>query len=99
MTNAADSTVTVSLQLFDLNGVSLYTEDVPIAPHSTAARQLSQPAPAYLVLRVPNGAHVYGGVTEASQQDSVAGLTGTALISPDLSGRAAVVRSDPQVAR
>lgn len=99
ISNAADSTVTVSLQLFDLNGVSLYTEDVPIAPHATAARQLTQPGPAYLVLRVPSGAQVYAGVTEASRQDSVAGLAAAALISPDLAGRGTVVLSDPQVAR
>ncbi len=99
VSNAGSRSVTVSLGLFDLNGVSLYTEDIPIAPHSTAGRQLTQPAPAYLTLKAPTGAEIYAGVTESSDQDSVAGLTAAALTSPDQSGRATVVLSDPDVAR
>ncbi len=97
--NAGRSAVTVSLQLFSLDGVSLYTEDVPIAPRSTASRQLTQPAPAYLVLRVPARADVYAGIALSSVQDTVAGLAAAALTSPDLTGRSIVVRSEPQVAR
>ncbi len=81
------------------DGVSLRSDDVLLAPNSTATRRLTSPAPAYLVVRVPDGSAVVGGVVLSQPEGDLAGLATVPLTSPDVASRAPATVPDPSVGR
>jgi hypothetical protein len=99
LSNDADAAVTVSLEVLTYTGVTLRTDDVLLGPHSTSTRRLRQEAPAYLVVRVPQGSAVHGGVVYTQPEGEVAGLATVSLTSPDVASRAPDVVVDPTVGR
>ena len=99
LSNDANAVVTVSLEVLTYSGVTLRTDDVLLGPHSTSTRRLRQEAPAYLVVRVPQGSAVHGGVVYTQPEGDVAGLATVSLTSPDVASRAPDVVLDPTVGR
>jgi uncharacterized protein DUF5719 len=99
VTNGTEVDTPVTFEVFSYAGVSLRTDEVLLAANTTATRRLSTPAPSYVVVRVPAGSGVYGGVQLTQPEGNIAGLTTIPLTSPDLASRAPAVVPDAAVGR
>lgn len=100
LSNGGGTDTPVRFDVLSLEGVVLRTDEVLVAANGSATRRLNSPAPSYVVLHVPDGSAVVGGVVLTSPDDgSVAGLATVPLTSPDVSGRAPQVRQDPEAGR
>jgi hypothetical protein len=97
VSNGGDSDAQMSYEVLSYEGVRLLTRDVVLGPNSTATRRLNSPAPSYLVVRVPEGSSVFGGVVLTQPKRDVAGLATIPLTSPDLASRAPATRPDYSV--
>ncbi len=99
LSNGGDTDAPVSFEVFSFDGVSLRADDVLLTPGSTATRRLTSPAPSYVVLTVPDGSAVVGGVVLTQPDGDVAGLATLPLTSPDLASRAPATQWDPAAGR
>jgi hypothetical protein len=73
----------------------LRTADALLGPNTTATRRLNSPAPSYVVVKVPDGSSVVGGIVLTQpERREVAGLATIPLGSPDLASRAPATRPD-----
>lgn len=99
VSNGGEDPVKVEVALFNMDGVSLYDEKIPIVAGGSIERRVTQAGPAYLVVKAPDGAQVYGGVTLRQQTGDVYGLASAALITPGLAGAARTSTDDPRVAQ
>jgi hypothetical protein len=99
LTNGSDVDTPISFEVYGYAGVSLRTDDVLLAGNTTATRRLTSPAASYVVVRVPNGSSIYGGIRLVQPEGDVAGLTTIPLTSPDVVSRAPVPVPNPAVGR
>lgn len=99
LSNSGETEAQVEVEAFSMEGVSLETESVLLTAGATATRRLTAPAPSYLVVRVPDGSAVHGGVVLTQPDGDVAGLATIALTSPDIASRAPEASSNPSVGR
>lgn len=99
LSNVGTTDAALSLEVLSLAGVVLQTDDVLVGPDMSATRRLTAPAPAYVVVRVPDGAAVTGGVVLTQPEGPVAGLATIPLTSPDVASRAPRTEDDPSVGR
>lgn len=99
LSNGGDIDTPVSFEVLSLEGVSLRTDDVLLAANSTATRRLTSAPPAYVVVRVPDGSAVVGGVVLTQPDGDAAGLATIPLSSPDLASRAPTPVPDPAAGR
>ena len=99
VSNTGDGDAQVTFNVLSYDGVTLRTADLVLGPNSTATRRLNSPAPSYVVVKVPDGASVVGGVVLTQPDRDVAGLATLPLGSPDLSSRAPAARPDYSVGR
>jgi Family of unknown function (DUF5719) len=97
VSNSGDGDVQFSFEVFSYDAVRLRTDDIVLGPNSTATRRLNSPAPSYLVVKVPDGSSVIGGVVLTQPERNVAGLATIPLASPDLASRAPATRPDYSV--
>lgn len=99
VSNAATTDVTVRFSVRSLQGVELRSGDILLAAGGSATRRLASPAPSYVVVQVPDGSSVTGGVDLVEAEGDVAGLASLPLVSPDTSGPPPVVEQDPGAGR
>ena len=99
LSNGGPAEVTVSYDVVDYAGTSLRTDDIVVIPGGTVTRRITSPAPAYLVVRAPNGSQVYGAVVYSGTVGRTAGLSSIPITSPDQAGVAPQVRFDPALGR
>ena len=99
VSNAASSDVSVHFSVRSLQGVELRAGDILLAAGGSATRRLASPAPSYVVVQVPDGSSVTGGVDLVQPDGDVAGLASIPLVSPDTSGPPPVVSQDPAAGR
>lgn len=99
VSNAGGDDVSVTFDVLSYDGVSLRRDDLLLAAGSTATRRLTSPAPSYVVVEVPEGSSVVGGVVFTGTDDKVAGLATLPLVSPDVAARAPRSVADPTVGR
>ena len=99
VSNAGDADVEISFEVISYEGVSLRTGDMVLGPNSTGTRRLNSPAPSYVLLKVPDGSSVVGGIVLTQPEQKVAGLATIPLGSADLASRAPASRPDYTVAR
>jgi hypothetical protein len=99
VSNAASSDVSVHFSVRSLQGVELRAGDMLLAAGGSATRRLASPAPSYVVVQVPDGSSVTGGVDLVEPDGDVAGLASIPLVSPDSSGPPPVVSQDPAAGR
>ncbi len=99
LSNAATSDVSVHFSVRSLQGVELRAGDILLAAGGSATRRLASPAPSYVVVQVPDGSSVTGGVDLSDPDGDVAGLASIPLVSPDTSGPPPVVEQDPAAGR
>jgi Family of unknown function (DUF5719) len=99
LSNGTDVDTPVTFEVFSYAGVSLRTDEVLLAANSTATRRLNTSPPSYVVVGVPTGSGVHGGVRLEQADGEVAGLTVVPLTSPDIASRAPAVAPDPAVGR
>ncbi|HMI35652.1 MAG TPA: hypothetical protein VK499_16250, partial [Propionibacteriaceae bacterium] len=99
VSNSGDGDVQLTFEVFSYDGVKLRTADIVLGPNSTATRRLNSPAPSYLVVKVPDGTSVIGGVILTQPERNVAGLATIPLVSPDLASRAPATRPDYSAGR
>jgi hypothetical protein len=99
LSNPGNTDTPVTFEVFNYTGVSLRREDVLVTGDSTATRRLTNDAPSYVVVTVPERSAIIGGIVLTQTQGDVAGLAGLPLASTDASGRAPETRSDPSVGR
>ncbi len=99
LSNAATDDVGVHFSVRSLSGVELRSGDVLLAAGGSATRRLASPAPSYVVVSVPDGSSVTGGVDLVQPDGDVAGLASVPLVSPDTSGPPPVVEQDPGAGR
>jgi hypothetical protein len=99
LSNVGTRDAAVSFEVLSFEGVVLRTDDVLLGPDSTATRRLNAPAPSYVVVRVPDGTAVVGGVVLTQAEGDVAGLATMPLTSPDVASRAPRTEVDPGVGR
>jgi hypothetical protein len=97
VSNSGDGDAQLSFEVLSYEGVRLRTADVVLGPNSTATRRLNSPAPSYVVVKVPDGSSVVGGVVLIQPKRDVAGLATVPLSSPDLASRAPATRPDYSV--
>ncbi len=97
LSNSGDGDAQLSFEVLSYDGVRLRTADVVLGPNSTATRRLNSPAPSYVVVKVPDGSSVVGGVVLTQPKRDVAGLATIPLSSPDLASRAPATRPDYSV--
>lgn len=97
VSNSGDGDAQLSFEVLSYEGVRLRTADVVLGPNSTATRRLNSPAPSYVVVKVPDGSSVVGGVVLTQPKRDVAGLATIPLSSPDLASRAPATRPDYSV--
>lgn len=95
LSNGGTEPAQIGFEVFSYSGVSLRTDDIVLVPGGSVSRRLTSPAPAFLVVRVPSGSAVYGGLTYANSARRVAGLATIPIISPDLAGSAPQASFDP----
>jgi hypothetical protein len=100
VSNAAETDVQITFEVLSHDGVTLRTGDIVLGANSTQTRRLNSPARSYVVVKVPNGSSVLGGLV-LTQPDSgeVAGLATIPLVSADLASRAPVTRPGYSVGR
>jgi len=99
LTNGTEADTPVTFEVFSYAGVSLRTDDVLLAANTTATRRLTSPAPSYVVVRVPHGSGIYGGVRLEQPEGHISGLATIPLTSPDVASRAPVPVANPAVGR
>ncbi len=99
LSNSSDVDAQASFDVLNYDGVVLRTDEVLVAADSTATRRITSAPPSYLVLRVPDGSSVVGGLVMVQPEGTVAGLTTLPLTSPDLASRAPKTVLDPGVGR
>ncbi len=99
LSNSGATDASVSFDVISFDGVVLRTDDVLLGPDSTATRRLTSTPPCYVVVRVPDGSAVVGGVVLTEPDGNVAGLTTIPLTSPDVASRAPRTQLDPAVGR
>ena len=99
VSNASTADVSVHFSVRSLDGVELRGGDILLAAGGSATRRLASPAPSYVVLQVPDGSSVVGGVDLVDPDGDVAGLSSIPLVSPDTSGPPPVVAQDPAAGR
>ncbi len=99
LSNSGEADTQVSFEVLSYAGVTLRTDDVLLGPDSTSTRRLTEQAPAYVVVRVPDGSSVVGTVVLTRPDGDIAGLSTLPLVSPDVASRAPQTRADPAVAR
>ena len=98
LSNTGTSDTAVSFEVLSFDGVVLQTEDVLLAPDSSATRRLTSPPPSYVVVRVPDGSAVVGGVVLTQAEGNVAGLATTAgPVGLDVTTRGIVLNADVTV--
>ena len=95
LSNSGTEDAPVSFEVLSYDGVVLRTDDVLLGPDSTATRRLTSPPPSYVVVRVPDGSSVVGGVVLTQPEGDIAGLATIPLTSPDVASRAPQTRLDP----
>ena len=100
VSNAADTDVQITFEVHSYDGAIFKTGDIVLGANTTATRRLNSTPPSYVVVKVPSGSSVFGGLV-LTQPDSreVAGLATIPLVSPDLASRAPATRPDYSVAR
>ena len=99
VSNSGDGDAQITFDVFSYDGVTLRTADILLGPNSTATRRLNSPAPSYVVVKVPAGSSVVGGVVLTQPERDVAGLATDSACSPDLASRAPTTRPDYSVGR
>ena len=99
VSNTGDGDAQISFEVLSYDGVMLRTANLVLGPNSTATRRLNSPAPSYVVVKVPAGSSVVGGVVLTQPDRDVAGLATIPLGSPDLSRRAPATQPDYSVGR
>src|SRR5829696_4545149 len=99
LTKGTEADTPVTFEVFSYAGVSLRTDDVLLAANTTATRRLTSPAPSYVVVRVPHGSGIYGGIRLEQPEGDISGLATIPLTSPDVASRAPVPVADPAVGR
>lgn len=99
LSNGGDTDTPVTFEVFSFAGVSLRADEVLLTAGSTATRRLTSPAPSYVVVTVPDGSAVVGGLVFTQPDGDVAGLTTLPLTSPDLASRAPTTQWDPAAGR
>jgi hypothetical protein len=99
LSNGGPTDTPVTFEVLSLDGVVLRSDDILLTPGTTATRRLNSPAPSYVVVRVPAGSAVVGGVVLTQPDGNIAGLATIPLTSPDLASRAPSTRPDPAVGR
>ena len=99
LSNGGDADVPLTFDVYGYDGVKIHDDDVLLVPHATATRRLTRGEAAYLVVSVPAGATVMGGVTFLASSSGIAGVATLPVTSPDVAGRAPQVTFDPSVAR
>jgi hypothetical protein len=99
VSNTGDGDAEISFEVLSYDGVMLRTADLVLGPNSTATRRLNSPAPSYVVVKVPAGASVVGGVVLTQPDRDVAGLATIPLGAPDLASRAPATKPDYSVGR
>jgi hypothetical protein len=97
--NSGDDDAQISFEVLSYDGVRLRTVDTVLGPNTSATRRLNSPAPSYVVVKVPPGSSVVGGVVLTPANRNVAGLATIPLGSPDLSSRAPATRPDSSAGR
>ena len=99
ISNSAAAPTTADVSLINMDGVSLYQEEIPVAANATVERRVTQAGPAYLVVRAPDGSQLYAGYTLRQLEGDVYGLASASLITPALAGGAIPTENDPRVAQ
>ncbi len=99
VSNAGADDVSLDFEVLSYDGVSLRKDALVLVPGSTATRRLKAEGPAYVVVSVPRGASVIGGIVLTGNGEDIAGLATLPLVSPDLAARAPRSVSDPTVGR
>lgn len=99
LSNGGENDVALSFDVFGYDGVKIDDDDVLLVPHATATRRLDVGEAAYLVVSVPAGASVVGGVTFLASSGGIAGVATVPVTSPDVASRAPQVEFDPTVGR
>lgn len=99
LSNGGDTDAQVRFDVLSYDGVVLRTDSVLIAADGSATRRLASPAPSYVVVHVPDGSSVVGGVVLTRGEGAVAGLSTIPLTSPDVASRAPRVEMDPAAGR
>lgn len=99
VSNAATTDVSVHFSVRTLEGVELRGGDILLAGGGSATRRLASPTASYVVVQVPTGSSVTGGVDLVEPDGDVAGLASIPLVSPDTSGPPPVVEQDPGAGR
>ena len=99
LSNGGDDDVQLSFTVYGYDGVELDDDDVLLLPHATSTRRLETDEAAYLVVSVPAGAQVVGGVTFLASSGGIAGVASVPVTSPDVASRAPQVAFDPTVGR
>jgi Family of unknown function (DUF5719) len=99
VSNAATDDVSVHFSVRSLQGVELRAGDILLAAGGSATRRLTSPTASYVVVQVPDGSSVTGGVDLVEPDGDVAGLASVPLVSPDTSGPPPVVEQDPAAGR
>jgi Family of unknown function (DUF5719) len=97
VSNTGDRDAQITFDVLSYDGVTLRTANLVLGPNSTATRRLNSPAPSYVVVKVPAGSSVVGGVVLTQPDRDVAGLATIPLGSPDLASRAPATRADSSV--
>jgi hypothetical protein len=97
VSNSGDGDAHITFEVFSYDGVTLRTGDILLGPNITATRRMNSPAPSYVVVKVPDGSSVVGGVVLTQPERDVAGLATVPLASPDLASRAPTTRPDYSV--
>jgi hypothetical protein len=99
VSNSGDGDAQISFEVISYDGVKLRTVDMVLGPNSTGTRRLNSPAPSYVVVKVPDGSSVTGGVVLTQPDRDVAGLATIPLGSPDLASRAPGTKPDASAGR
>jgi hypothetical protein len=99
LSNGGENDVALSFDVYGYDGVKIDDDDVLLVPHATATRRLDSGEAAYLVVSVPAGASVVGGVTFLASSGGIAGVATVPVTSPDVASRAPQVEFDPTVGR
>lgn len=97
LSNGGAEDVQLSFEVLSYEGVRLRTDDVTLIGGGTSSRRITLPAPAYLVVRAPPDAAIFGSVGYRWSTGNVAGIASVPVTSPDLAGRAPHVRFDPEL--
>jgi hypothetical protein len=98
VSNAGEADAQITFEVISYDGVTLRTGDLLLGANSTATRRLNSPAPSYVVVKVPDGSSVFGGlVLTQPDRREVFGLATIPLSSPDLASRAPATRPDYSV--